>query len=189
MVRHLITVSILALGLTAAASASAYADCEADLVQLETAMKAPGQTPEHLALMKTAGEKASESLRKDDDKGCNQVVMDALKAVATQAAPAAAAPAVSSASLGDLKPMRGVADDTLKLAQKGDLAGAKTRIKDLETAWDKARADMRSKNQSAWESLDKLIDAALKQLRADKPDAKTSADTLNALLAQIDKTK
>lgn len=192
MVRHFITVSILAIGFASAASVAARADCEADLVQLETAMKAPGHTPEHLALMKTAGEKASEALRKDDDKTCNQFVMDVLKAVSTQAAPAAApaaTPAAPTASMGDLKPMRAITDDTLKLTQKGDMAGAKTRIKDLETAWDKARAGMRSKNQAAWESLDKLIDTSLKQLRADKPDAKSSADALNALLAQIDKTK
>ena len=188
MFRHLITVSILAISFASAASVVARADCEADLVQLETAMKAPGQTPEHLALMKTAGEKAAEALRKDDDKTCNQFVMEALKAVSAQAAPTAA-PAATTASLGDLKPMRSIVDDTLKLVQKGDLAGAKTRIKDLETVWDTARADIRSKNQAAWESLDKLIDASLKQLRTDKPDAKATTDALSALLVQIDKTK
>ena len=48
---------------------------------------------------------------------------------------------------------------------------------------------MRAKNPGAWETLDKLIDAALKQIRADKPDAQASADALTALLAQFDKTK
>jgi soluble cytochrome b562 len=188
MVRYTIKISILALGLLSAASAVAYADCESDLLQLEAAMKAPGQTPANVALMKDAGAKASEALRKDDDAGCNKFVMDVLK---TTGAPAsAAAPvAASSAPMGDLKPLRSIVDDTLKIAQKGDLPAAKTRIKDLETAWDKARTDLKPKNPAAWDALDKLIDASLKQLRADKPDAKGSADALSALLSQFDKTK
>ena len=185
MVRHFIKTTVLTFGLLSAASALAYADCESDLLQLEAAMKAPGHTPEHLAMMKEAGAKASEALRKDDDAGCNKFVMDVLKATGAPAAPATA----STASMGDLKPMRGIVDDTLKIVQKGDVASAKLRIKDLEAAWDKARADLKPKNPGAWDALDKSIDAVLKQLRADKPDVKTSADALTALLAQFDKTK
>jgi len=188
MLRHFIKTTILAIALLSAASALAYADCESDLLQLEAAMKAPGHTPEHLAMMKEAGAKASEALRKDDDAACNKFVMDVLKATGAPAAPAAPATA-STVSMGDLKPMRGIVDDTLKIVQKGDVVSAKVRIKDLEAAWDKARADLKPKNPGAWDALDKSIDAVLKQLRADKPDVKTSADALTALLAQFDKTK
>ena len=188
MVRLTLLRSLIAVGLLASASTLAYADCEADLTQLEAAIAAPGHTPEHMALMKDAGAKASEAMRKDDDKTCNQIVMDVLKATSGKAVAAAPA-AAATAPLGDLKPLRAIVDDTLKIVQKGDLAGAKAKIKDLETAWDKARADLRAKNPGAWEPLDKLIDASLKQLRADKPDAKGSADALSALLAQFDKTK
>ena len=189
MVCHSLKIAILALGLMAVEAATAHADCEADLLQLEAAMKAPGHTPEHLALMKDAGAKASEALRKDDDAGCNKFVMDVLKA--TGASASAAEPvATSTASMGDLKPMRGIVDNTLKIIQKGgDVASAKVRIKDLETAWDKARADLKPRNPGAWDALDKSIDAVLKQLRSDKPDVKVSADALTALLAQFDKTK
>ncbi len=189
MFRHSIQISVLALGLLGTASVAAHADCEADLLQLEEAMKAPGHTPEHLALMKDAGAKASEALRKDDDAGCNKFVMDALKATGAPAAAATAAPAGSAAPMGDLKPMRAIVEDTQKIVQKGDLPAAKVRIKDLETAWDKARADLKPKNSGAWDALDKLIDASLKQLRAEKPDANGSAGALSALLAQFDKTK
>ena len=48
---------------------------------------------------------------------------------------------------------------------------------------------MKAKNPAAWDALDKSIDAALKQLRADKPDPKGSAGALTALLAQFDNTK
>ena len=189
MVRLTLLRSLIAVGLLASASTLAYADCEADLTQLEAAIAAPGHTPEHMALMKDAGAKAAEAMRKDDDKTCNQIVMDVLKATSGKPVAAAPAAAATTAPMGDLKPMRSIVDDTLKIVQKGDFAAAKTRIKDLETAWDKARADLRAKNPGAWEPLDKLIDASLKQLRADKPDAKGSADALSALLAQFDKTK
>ena len=188
MVCHTLRISILALGLVTVAASAASADCETDLLQLEAAMKAPGQTPEHLTMMKEAGAKASEALRKDDDAACNKFVMDVLKAAGASAVSAAPTPA-STASLGDLKLMRGIVDDTLKVVQKGDVASAKIRIKDLEATWDNARADLKPKNPGAWDALDKSIDAVLKQLRSDKPDVKASADALTALLAQFDKSK
>ena len=158
-------------GLLSTASVVAHADRESDLLQLGAAMKASGQTPEHPVLLKDAGAKASESLRKDDEAGCNKFAMDALKATGPPAAATALA-AASTTPMGDLKPLRSIVDDTLKIAQKSDLAAAKTRIKDIETAWEKASAGLKAKNPATWDALDKLIDASLKQLRAEKPDAR-----------------
>ena len=168
------------------ASAADYADCEADLARLEAVMNTPGHSTRHLAPRKNA--RASEAMRKIDNKIYNQIVMNALKATDGRAV-ANVVPTTFSASLGELKPIRIVTNDASRTVQKGDLVAAKIRIKDLETAWDNARTDLQAKNPGAWDVLDKSINPSLKQLRASKPDVKGSAGVLAALLAQIDMAK
>lgn len=180
-------ITVLALGFLAAATISAHADCETDLGHLEKAMASPAIKPEQSKALQDAGKLAAAALRKDDDSTCNRIIMDAFKANGVIVEKVATA--ANSAPLGDLSSFRAIVDDTEKLVQKADATGAKARIKDLETAWDKAQPVLQPKNSVAWEALDKSIDASLKQLRADKPDAKGSSDALVALLALIDKTK
>ena len=71
---------ILALAtLTLGGSMSlARADCESDMLQLEDAMKAPGQTPEVQAAYKDGATKAASAMRKDDDATCHKAIADAL---------------------------------------------------------------------------------------------------------------
>jgi hypothetical protein len=90
-----------------------------------------------------------------------------------------AAPEV--AVLGDLSAMQVIVSDVTAIAKTGDMAAAKARIADLETAWDDAEAAMRPNNPDAWGRVDEATDAALSALRAKVPDVATVDATLVTL--------
>src|ERR1700736_3929736 len=89
--------------------------------------------------------------------------------------------AIQTQALGDLSSFRVIAADTLAVVNTGNLTRAKARIKDLETNWDRAEAKLRPRNPERWQNIDKAIDAALGQLRADKPQASGAKDALQSL--------
>jgi hypothetical protein len=96
------------------------------------------------------------------------------------------AAAATASKLGDLTMFRTIVVDTAAKVDKGDLAGAKTRIKDLEIAWDDAEPSLRPRASADWHKIDDAIDGVLEALRAGPPDQATCQRTLAALLVRLE---
>ena len=93
--------------------------------------------------------------------------------------------AAASFSNADMAPFKKISEDTLALVENGKMAEAKTKIKELETAWDDAETTLKPKSPSKWNSIDKSIDKALALVRSSNPDKNACASALKTAIAKF----
>jgi len=120
-------------------------------------------------------------------------VADSAPAVVTPAPGGSAAPAVQrqqphpTTRLGNLSAFATIVTDVQAKVAKNDLAGGKTRVKDLEVAWDDAEAGLKPRDSAKWHQLDDEIDAVLTALRAGSPNQADCNASLSALTSTLNK--
>ncbi|WP_261808215.1 hypothetical protein [Paenibacillus sp. N3.4] len=85
----------------------------------------------------------------------------------------------------DITNFRKITEDTQSLVQAGNLSGAKSRVSDLETAWDTAEARLKPINKTKWTEIDNSVDKVLRQLRAAHQDAEACKTALESLLTVL----
>lgn len=91
--------------------------------------------------------------------------------------------------LGDLSRFSTIVTSVQSKVKANDLPGAKTKVKDLEVAWDSAEAGLKPRDPKSWSQLDGEIDDVLTTLRANNPsqaDASAALDTLATTLNTFD---
>jgi hypothetical protein len=95
------------------------------------------------------------------------------------------AQAIGHFPAADVTAFATITKDTLDLVNRGDQAGARTRITDLEKAWDDAQSRLKPLDKTAWTFLDGEIDDVLNAVRAKRPDTTAEQSALRTLTTSL----
>jgi len=87
--------------------------------------------------------------------------------------------------LGDLSSFAAIANDVRQLVRGGNLARARSRATDLETAWDDNQSRLQPMNREKWTLMDDAIDEVLKRIRSTQKDAAAIGASVEQLLSVI----
>lgn len=87
--------------------------------------------------------------------------------------------------ISDLSNFKTIEEDTLKLVDEGNLSGAKSRVKDLETAWDDDQSHLKPINPKQWTEIDKTIDKILTEIRSSNPNAASCSSALEESISKL----
>lgn len=109
----------------------------------------------------------------------------AVASAVSSTAGAVASPATGP--LGDLSQFSTIVNDVSTQVDAGNLPAAKTRVKDLEVAWDSSEAGLKPKSANDWHTMDSAIDKVLTNLRASHPTQAASGAAVANLQAVINK--
>lgn len=93
----------------------------------------------------------------------------------------------SNTSLGDLSKFETIEKDMLNDFNKNDMKDANLQANSLETNWDQAQSDLRSKNVAKWNEIDKTMDDVLSSVRNKNPDKTTVQKAINNSLSVMQK--
>jgi hypothetical protein len=92
---------------------------------------------------------------------------------------------LQTSPLGDMSVFIKIAQDTRDLVVANDLAGAKTRVADLEYEWDNAQSRLKPMNGAKWTEVDNALDKVFRELRAVNPTVEGSRSALDTLLSVL----
>ena len=123
--------------------------------------------------------------------GAALILTPTAQAASTFAGPAAGGTTTAgiegdaTSSLGDLRPLAVIVDDVAAKVKAKDLAGATSRVKDLEVSWDSSEAAMKPASPSDWHTMDSAIDDVLTSLRSTPASQSDCAAALSRLQTTI----
>jgi hypothetical protein len=106
-------------------------------------------------------------------------------AQASMPAPARSQQAAATSADDNMTPYRKLAADTLTAFKAHDMAGARKKAKELESAWDKDQKALQKKSPDVWNQIDKAMDDFIKPLGDKAPDAAKVQAAYDTFIAKL----